>query len=281
VNLLTDPVQRYVFQKEILNEAPPVELLHQSKWYAELAGEQRANGSWGRFHTQDTKAPKQKHLTTETALRRARELCVPNDDPVITKAVALMERYISGDEPYPDSVEKHNDNGKSFLIAIPHLVTANLNLHEPLNPYIKPYRDNFIAVLKKSVEGGHFSEEIWERENREYRGPCLGGCNVYPLMILRGYNEIEPEYMRTYLRYLWNREEGIYYAFNGRLSGRRSLEDRDFLVWVYTLEYLAGFPLFKEIADDGTLEHLHSETLRLIDGPAEAPKGGVRFAVRR
>jgi hypothetical protein len=65
------------------------------------------------------------------------------------------------------------------------------------------------------------------------------------------------------------------------MSDRRSLEDRDFPVWVYTLEYLAEFPLFKKIASGGTREHLQSETLRLIDGTAEAPKSGVRFSEGR
>jgi hypothetical protein len=47
------------------------------------------------------------------------------------------------------------------------------------------------------------------------------------------------------------------------------------------LEYLAEFSLFKEIAGDGTREHLRSEIIRLIDGSYEAPKGGVRFAEGR
>ncbi len=99
---ISDPVPRYIFEKEIKREPYDGLVRAQlkiSRWYKQLADEQGSNGSWGRFHTQDTKLrSRHKFVTTETALRRARELSLDSDDEIVDKAIHLMERYISGDE---------------------------------------------------------------------------------------------------------------------------------------------------------------------------------------
>jgi len=120
-----DPVPAFIMQKEILKTpaASPGyvnanEQMRQSKWYRELAGEQWDDGSWGRFHSMDSKATvKQRFATTEDALKRARQLSLTKDDPVVAKCIALMERYVRGEETWRDNIEKHKDGGKSHLRA--------------------------------------------------------------------------------------------------------------------------------------------------------------------
>lgn len=95
-----DPVPQYILKKEIMHSSlneTEYNKLRESKWYQQLEVEQWENGSWGRFHTQDTKSQiKQKFTTTESALRRARELALDKSDDIIYKALQLMERYILG-----------------------------------------------------------------------------------------------------------------------------------------------------------------------------------------
>ena len=73
----TDPIPKFIVIKEIYKETSSSKnyrnaynQLKNSKWYQQLASEQWDNGSWGRFHTQDTKRKvKQKFVTTEQAAK--------------------------------------------------------------------------------------------------------------------------------------------------------------------------------------------------------------------
>jgi len=117
---ISDSVPKYIFIKEVnkADSSSPLYInayndMKQSKWYRELADDQWENGSWGAFHGGDVEAQKrQKFPCTEAALRRARELSLSKDDPMIAKCIKLMERYTLREEPYPDRIEIHKDKGK-------------------------------------------------------------------------------------------------------------------------------------------------------------------------
>jgi hypothetical protein len=270
---IKDPVPQYIFQKEIL-KAPVTspdflnayDAMRQSKWYSELADEQWEDGSWGRFHTQDSKAPvKQKYVTTEDALKRARQLSLSKDDPMIARCIKLMERYVRGEETWSDKIEMHHDGGRSHLHSRSYLTAAWINLFDPENPVVKPKRDVLVNTLKVALSKSYFDEEAWMEENRNYRGPCLSGWNAYPLMLLQNSDCIDDTLQRQYLSYIWNRKEGIYYLADFPLSERVYLEDKRFYKWIYTLEHLTGFSLFPEFMKDEALSHLLNETYRLIN----------------
>ena len=76
-SVIADPFPRYIFKKEILRETPTeadIEAIHASKWYRQLADEQWDDGSWGRFHSMDSRiAAKQKFVSTEAALKHSLE----------------------------------------------------------------------------------------------------------------------------------------------------------------------------------------------------------------
>jgi hypothetical protein len=168
---IPDPVQKYIMAKEIHGELPSspnykntYAQIKSSKWYIELASEQRDDGSWGRFHSQDSKIPKQKFATTEAALRRARGLSLSKDDPVVAKCIKLMERYVRGEETWSDNIEKHKDGGKGHLRARLFITAANINLFDPENSVVKPRRYVFIKTLKIALSNGCFDEKAWELE---------------------------------------------------------------------------------------------------------------------
>jgi hypothetical protein len=288
---ISDPVPKFIMQKEIYKESAKTlsyinayNQMKQSKWYLELSDEQWDNGSWGRFHSQDSKTVnKQKFVTTETALRRARELSLPKDDLIIAKCIKLMERYVRGEETWTDNIEKHKDGGKSHLHSRPFVTAANINLFDPENLVVKPKRDVFVKTLKIALSKGYFNEEAWEQENRSYNGPCLSGWNAYPLMILQNANCMEDALQRQYLDYIWHRKDGIYYLTDFPLSDKRNVEDKRFNSWLTTLGYLSGFSLFPEFMKDDTLPHLINEVNRLmyedIVLPAPEPAAySVRYA---
>jgi len=252
---LMDPFPRYIFKKEILRETPAaadIEAIHSSKWYKQLAGEQWDDGSWGRFHSMDSRiAAKQKFVSTEAALRRSHELGLTKDDPVVAKCITLMERYVRGEVAWRDYVEKHHDNGKSFIFCRPFLTAANINLFDPDNPVIKPLRDVVAETIKTAFSTGSFDENFWRRKVSAYHVPSIAHPGIaYSLMLLQKSDCMDDGLQRQYLNYIWNKKEGIYYISNFAVSEKRCLEDKKFTTWLSTLELLSGFSLFAEFIND-------------------------------
>ncbi|MEN6314446.1 MAG: hypothetical protein ABFD25_09390 [Clostridiaceae bacterium] len=267
----SDPFPRYILRKEILRETPSgseYKAIKTSKWYQQLAVEQWENGSWGRFHTQDTKmAIKQKFVTTEHALRRARELSLGKDDAVIQRAIGLMERYIRGEEVWPDTMEKHY----GFEIAFKTLVAANLSLFDPQNPLLRTKREICAHNLSKAFAGGMLDEDVWESENRKSNDILLRAWMVYPIWLLQNNEFLSEDLQRQFLSWIWDRKGGIYYINNLPPSDKRSLEDKDFILWLAGLENLCKFSLFPEFMNQSISGHLLNEIKRLMTDDVKLP----------
>ncbi|MCL2109592.1 MAG: hypothetical protein FWH20_09655 [Oscillospiraceae bacterium] len=270
---VSDPVPTYILVREIYKESPTSPryasaygAVKQSKWYRGLVGEQWADGSWGRFHSQDSKAvKKQKYATTEAALRRARELSLAKDDPAIAKCIAKMERYVREEETWPDSVEKHKDNGKSHMFCRPFLTAANIHIFDPENPVIQPLRDVVVRNLTAAFAGGSFDKEFWGRQCREYVvSDITAPGTLYNSMLLQGAN-IDDDLQRQLLNYIWGISNGIYYVSSVPPAEKQNLEDKRFDEWLRTLELLSGFSLFHEFAREDVRGHLLCEVERLIN----------------
>jgi len=211
-----DPFPRYILKKEILRETPAVadiEAVHLSKWYRQLADEQWEDGSWGRFHTQDSKAPtKQIFVTTESALCRAYELSLTKDDPMIAKCIKLMERYVRGEETWTDWVEKHKDGGRGHLFARPYGSAARINMFDPENPSIQPLNNNLTAALEITSTINFFCDNIWEKDTDEYLIALIAAPSMYSALLLQNSNCMSDALQKQYLSFLWYKKDGIYYV---------------------------------------------------------------------
>lgn len=274
---MSDPVPKYILQKEILRNSSNKSdnnMLKESKWYKQLATEQWENGSWGRFHTQDTKSQlKQKFTTTEAALRRARELSLEENDEIIFKTIQLMERYLQGQEEWTDT----NENHYGFQVAFRTLIAANLSLFDPKHPLVQKKKEICADNLSKAFKNGTLDEDIWENENRISNEILLKPYMVYIIWLLQNNDYLDKAKERDFLEYIWNRKEGIYYCTNGPLSGIEFLESRNFLTWLSGLENLSNFSLFPEFMSLGTSSHLLNEIHRLMYDDVLLPKTGPIF----
>ncbi len=259
---IKDPIPRHILDKEILGKkTSDISKYQESKWYKQLIIEQMSNGSWGRFHTQNTKL-KEKRIfkTTESALIRARELSLPKDDPVIKKAIKLMERYINGEEDWTDTNEHHY----GFQITFKTLIAANIATFIPDHPLVIPKKEICAENLKKAFINGYLNEDIWESENRKSNEILLRPYMVYILWLLQQNSYLDEDTQRNYLNYIWNRKQGIYYRTNMASSDIQSLESKYFSTWLTGLENLKNFTLFPEFMKKKIFQHLINETYRLL-----------------
>lgn len=282
-DVTTDAFPRYILKKEILMETTTtadVNAIHMSKWYKQLADEQWEDGSWGRFHSQDSKIlTKQKFVTTENALGRARQLSLSKDDPIIAKCLRKLERYVHGDETWLDNIEKHKDGGKGHLFCRPFMSAAVISTFHPENTYIKPLRDNALESLVKAFRNGFFDEKVWEQDVCEYRVPSIAGTGMYGIMLFQNSNSMDDKLQKQYMEYIWNREKGIYYVSSMPPADKRCLEDKRFFEWLSSLELLSGFSLFPEFMNDDVRPHLLHETYRLLNDDVIIPTSyNIRYA---
>lgn len=271
---ITDSVPKYILIKEIYKKEPSsLEYVNtcndmkQSKWYRELADTQWEDGSWGRFHSQDSKLPKNQRFTTEGMLGRSRELSISKDDPMIEKSILLLERYVRGEETWTDRVEQHRDKGQGHMFCRPFLTAAVISMIDPENPVIKPFRYVVAETLKTAFEKGAFDENFWNQKEREYRVPgIVRPGTLYGSMLLQNTNCIDDILQRQWLDYIWNQSGGIYYVSSVPPADKQNVEDSLFDQWFRTLELLSGFSLFPDFMKDDILPHLLSEVDRLIKG---------------
>ncbi|HOD92271.1 MAG TPA: hypothetical protein PLT91_00650 [Clostridia bacterium] len=257
--VVTDPIPRYILDKEIYNRH--VTGYEKSKWYTQLLSEQMDNGSWGRFHTQNTKLKDKKiFVTTESALIRTRELTLPVNDPVITKVIKLMERYVNDEENWTDANEHHY----GFQIAFKAIIVANISTFIPDHPLVIPKKEVCALNLRKAFKNGCLDEEVWEKENRLSNEILLKPYMVYILWLLQKNKYLDDETQLNFLNYIWYRKQGIYYRTNMPVSDVQRLESKYFSCWFTGLENLKDFSLFPEFLDKGIYRHLINEVNRLM-----------------
>jgi hypothetical protein len=265
-----DPIPRFILLKEILKTASnsdtyrkACEEVKQSKWYRQLAGEQWEDGSWGRFHTQDTKSGgKQFFKTTEAAICRMKELSLDCHDSMVVSCIHLMERYLTGAAMWPDKIEHHD----GFIIALNTIVAANLSLLDPDNSLLLHKRRICAENLEKAFQNGYLDENRWESENRNSSEILLRIYMVHPIRLLQHNYYLKEDLQRQFLNYFWTRQEGIYYISRYSPSAIQSHENTGFQEWLRCLEELSGFTLFYEFLQrDGIYEHLLKECFNLMD----------------
>ncbi|MDP7611960.1 MAG: hypothetical protein QGH62_05905, partial [Nitrospinaceae bacterium] len=128
-----DPVPRYLILRDVmhLDLNDPIlsraeKLLTESRWIKLLRDSQWEDGTWGRFHTQNTKI-KQPIPTTEIAIRIALDSGLDRDSPILKKTIGFMVDHIDGRSEWRDWPEKH-DNPAAWFVGIPYISAANLAL---------------------------------------------------------------------------------------------------------------------------------------------------------
>lgn len=269
------PIPRFILIKEILKlpcgsdtYKNSYEELKESKWYLQLKKEQWPDGSWGRFHTQDTKAEvKQIFPTTEAALQRIRELSLERQDPVLAACIHRMECYLDGSDQWTDRIEKH----PGFVIALNTIVASNLSLFIPDHPLINERRRICAENMTKAFHNGVLVEEIWSAENKRSNEILLEAYMVHTARLLQNNPFLDEGIQRKYLQYIWNRKEGIYYISNSAPAASFSLESRKFNQWLSSMEALSSFSLFPEFMEQNTQQQLLQEAERLMNQEIELP----------
>ncbi len=277
--IIIDPIPRYIYLREIekRQESEVVctrsfEQVRESRWYRQLEDGMLGDGSYGRFHSMDSKDKTRRVFkTTEEAIRRMKDMGLPSYDMLIKKVCNIMSKYISGEEIWSDRCE----NFYGFEVTLNSMVGANMALLSNSSDDTHRYKKLCAFYLEEAYHDSDiFRMDVWNEHNHDNYDFLLKPWTIHMLWLLYNNPYISELTLRKFMTYLWNREEGIYYLYNYPVAKCVNVEDRHFLKWIYALEHVSGVRIFADLASKEVQEHLIKQALKIIHKEAEVPKSG-------
>ncbi|MCK4727158.1 MAG: hypothetical protein KAT29_15200, partial [Anaerolineales bacterium] len=186
--------------------------LEHSFWVEGLTAEQWEDGSWGAFHSRNT-CCKQKILTTEMGVERARNLGLDAYHPILQNSSEYIRNVMRGVLPFPDRHEKNDrwSTGKRLFLA------STLSLIHPQDPMLNADRDLWFEIASKTFQSGQYSPKDEINAHASLTGATVKDSYLvlsgkYQLNILGSIPGTLPqEIERSLLTWLWSIPEGIGY----------------------------------------------------------------------
>ena len=224
--------------------------IERNHWVIELTAEQRNDGSWGAFHSRDTRA-KQKVLITEMGVERAINLGLDTAHPILKNAAIYIRRLLGGSLPFPDRHEKNDrwNTGQRLFTA-----STYSRIH-PQDPLLNPDRDLWYEIAYRTFQSGAYSADDESRAHAELTGASVKDsylvlCGKYQLTILGSMpGSLSRDNETLLLDWLWALPEGIGYL-NAPLNKPPALDKPGYIDrWLASMELLARlFPTWTELA---------------------------------
>jgi hypothetical protein len=252
-----DPVPRFRLLRDILkfNQDHPLyieakDAIHGSKWANLLRDSQLADGTWGRFHSQNTKV-KQTFPTTEVAIATALASGLDKDSDILKKTVSFIVDHLDGKATWIDTPEKH-DNPDAWPIGIRHLSAANLALIDNKHPHLDEFWNYWLKTTDAAFASGHYDRkaEIETRnalDNIERKSPGAFH-NKYHLILLSSTGKtLPPSLEHKILNYVMDAPHGIYYAYERHINTFPASDARGFVGWLLAVRLLSRFPTWHTV----------------------------------
>jgi len=255
-----DPIPRFRLLRDVLRLDPAdaayqgaEENIKKSKWVCLLQNTQQADGTWGRFHTRDTRL-KQPFPTTEIAITIALDTGLDKNDPIVHKALGRILDYVDGKTSWPDPAEKH-DNPLAWLVWVQHFSAAVVAQIDQYHPSLGKFWSLWAEALKAA-----FHSETYDRKREIEALNTLLKCRMkdpvpfhkkYPLLILSATDQRLPERLeRMLLSFVMNSPTGIYYVYDRKISLLPAIHSKGFWSWVRAQKMLSRFRLWRELSED-------------------------------
>jgi hypothetical protein len=250
-----DPVPRFRLLRDVLELGPTdpaysdaKRALQGSKWTALLIDSQWADGTWGRFHTQDSRV-KQPFPTTERAIAIALDLGLDAQGPPLQRVLPVLLEYMDRTTVWPDRPEKH-DNPQAWYVWVRHFSAAILALIDRRHPRLEPFWALWTEALGEAFQSG-----VYDRQQEIAALNALMDCRMknpvpfhrrYPLLILSATDRRLPDDLeRKMLGHVMHAPGGIYYVYEKEISVLPPIASRDFWGWFRAHQLLSRFSAWK------------------------------------
>jgi hypothetical protein len=255
-----DPVPRLLLLRDVLGvsgDDPRLSsarhAVRQSRWVQLLEQTQLADGTWGRFHSQDTSA-KQRVPTTETAVAIALASGLDGSDPVLERLMPTLLEYVEGRSVWCDRPEKH-DNPDAWWIWVRHFSAATLSQIDPAHPALGSYCRIWAEVVEASFQDGRYdcdAEIVALNRLLQCRMRDPMPFHTKPALLLLSAERcrLQPSCEHALLQHVVNSDSGIYYVCDHRLSDMPGFSDRRYWNWTRAHRLLSRFRLWRHLCVD-------------------------------
>ncbi len=243
-----DPVVRFRLLRDCLDCRPGdaqivalYSLLSSLPQVRELATEQQPDGSWGRFHSMDSKL-RTRFTTSEAAIRRALALGLDRSHPILHKAVGYMQAVLEGRLAWSDRVEK----SEGWSICTGAITAATLAQVDPDHPSIIPIWEYWVEVAQRSFLEGSYDPVREVRAHQSLSGKkALYLGSRYVLTLLGSTTRLLPDDLdRWIVKWILDRSDGIGYL------GADLCKPEAFHIeqWLESHEILSAFRCWHQLA---------------------------------
>ncbi|MFX0013460.1 MAG: hypothetical protein ACFFB2_01655 [Promethearchaeota archaeon] len=242
-----------------------VSRLDDNKWVQMLRNDQWEDGSWGRFHTEDTSL-KQKVPTTEVGVTRAINLGLDDTHPIIQK----VTKYIIGiltNSIKPRDVEPKGIGRNVWDNLIKKIVAASLAEIDPIHPILYDYFDLWVRILQRSFPYNSYDKQTqisaflelleinFDKLSPRFRKRIKEGKeftinDVYTVNLIGSQvHKLKPELEKAFFRRVWNHGIG-YLNVDLRTSPSSLIGTTTFTRWLRSLEVLKPYPSWKSHVEE-------------------------------
>jgi len=218
--------------------------IDETEWVKSLADEQRPDGSWGRLHSEDT-SQRQRHPTTEFAVRRAVALGLTNEHPVLCLARDHLANVItSGNCADPPEKNDRWPTGVRLFAA------STLSRYDADHAAVVSYWHLWCEIAELAFATGSYDPDREAAAHHELTGASVRDSylrldNRYALELLTSRGHVDAKVGRGLAAWLLGSREGIRYLsvpLLRPLFGSPSGTDR----WLTSLDIILGLPLTAE-----------------------------------
>lgn len=185
----------------------------QEKILKTLMDEQYEDGSFGRFHTMNSKL-KQKIPTTEAAAWLMYENSITRQADVCNRTCLYMERLLDNTQNWPDPWEKN----EYFKPAVPLFIASKLALFTSETDEYKKVCNSWISILISAFQTNQYSEDRANNSSKQLLGVKIDrtyiGLHSLNCLALFALNtdKIPVPIQEAYLQWLHNFDGKITYT---------------------------------------------------------------------
>lgn len=225
--------------------------LDESRWVAQLKSEQRQDGSWGRFHSEDTKR-KQSIPTTEFGVERAQSLGVNDSHPIVSKAINYLVRLLEGQIDFPDPPEKNDrwPTGAKLFTA------STLARVKPDHPALNESLKLWSAITEKTFASGKYDSEAEIEAHGQLTGASVKNSYLrlhskYQIFLLSSRpNLLSHKTETSLLNWLWHKDNGMGYLEMPLVPLLHCFSPGQIDRWFTSLEIVSQFSGWRKRAKD-------------------------------
>ncbi len=242
-----------------------------NKWVHQLSDSQLPDGSWGRFHSQDTKK-KALFRTTEEAIDRAFALGLEPGDGLLLCTRQYILKVLHGEAQIADPSEKN----ESWPILIKFILAGRLAQLDPSNEVLDSTRSYLAEVASQAFATGKYrlEDEATAHLRLFARHVPHGFLESQHALWILSFQNLPNELEHALVNWIWYKPDGIRYL-RAPLS---ELEPRLIGSWLRSMNILSRFGCWREICaptlnrlweqrDEHGLWDFGSQIARSVDFP--------------